>query len=777
VSQTRGRGSARVRPPADRRSQPRQPCPRGIGHPERRARSLLLVGLFILSLFGAQLVRLQALDAPAMAGAALRSRLSTVVVPALRGNITASDGVVLATSTERRNVTADQNAVSTYKKKVSGVRRTVGVAGVAADLAPILGIKAGTLEKTLTGKLRFVYVAKSVSVTSWRKIAALGIPGIYSEATTARSYPTAATAAPLVGWVREDGTAGGGLELLLNKHLQGTPGESTSEQSRDGHAIPTGQQQSTPATAGLDVQLTINSDLQWYAEDAITKKVEETRALSGTVVVVDVKTGALAAVASYPSFDPNNIASAGDNLNSRAFGEAFEPGSIAKVMTAAAALEEGVATPATPVVVPNRLARAGQSFRDSHDHAVENLTFAGVIAQSSNIGTMMVGEKVPPATLEKYFRSFGVGASTGIGFPGETPGIFARSKDWNASQRYTVMYGQGLAVNAIQAAGVFQTIANGGLRVPPTLVAATENSRGTMTKAPTTKAVRVITKPVATKLSQMLEFVVGDSGTAKQAEIPGYRVAGKTGTADRVGANGRYSGKTASFIGFAPADKPKFVVAVILQNPIIGYFGGSTAGPVFKDVMTYALQEFGIPPTGTPPPVMRLKLDQGPTSVGEAEAELTSGPASPAKPQTLPSRPEATRTSRAHPRSPAAWQPPPPLQSPPPRQSPPPPSPLAATERSPIRSAQSVDDAALSSPPPRRQRTKGAQREYPRTVASGRLAWPGPLHRQARPGVDAESPGSAGTAHVVVDVRTSSLQAAPGRAGYTKRVSARIHTP
>jgi cell division protein FtsI (penicillin-binding protein 3) len=247
-----------------------------------------------------------------------------------------------------------------------------------------------------------------------------------------------------------------------------------------------------------------------------------------------------------------------------------------------------------------------------------------VIAESSNIGTMMVGEQVPPATLERYFRSFGVGQPSGIHFPGETPGIFARSQDWNGSQRYTVMYGQGLSVNAIQAAGIFQTIANGGVRVPPTLVAGTRNADGTLTQSPPTKPVQVISGSTAKTLSHMLEFVVGDGGTARQAKIPGYRVAGKTGTADRVGANGAYSGKTASFIGFAPADKPEFVVAVILQNPIRGYYGGSTAGPVFKDVMTYALQEFGIPPTGMPPPVMKLKIDAAPTPADKAEAALNA---------------------------------------------------------------------------------------------------------------------------------------------------------
>jgi len=591
-------------------------------HPERRVRLLLLTCLFILSLFGAQLFRLQALDSSAVASAALKSRLSIVAAPALRGDITSSNGVVLATSVERRNVTADQSAVTTYRKKVNGVSVRIGVAGVAADLAPILGRSEAELSATLTGSRRFVYVAKDVSMSDWGKIRTLAIPGIYSEPSSVRSYPISSAAASLVGWVGGDGTAGGGLELLFNKQLQGKPGESTYEQSRDGRTITTGEQQITPAVPGLDVRLTIDSDLQWFAQNAIAQKVNETGALSGTVVVMNARTAQLAAVASYPTFDPNNIAGASGDLNNRAFGDAFEPGSTAKVMTAAAALQEGVATPATPVLVPGRLPRAGQSFRDSHEHGLEKLTFAGVIAQSSNIGTMMVGEKVPPATLEKYFRGFGVGQPSGIRFPGETPGIFVRSQDWSGSQRYTVMYGQGLSVNAIQAAGVFQTIANGGVRVPPSLVASAQNADGTSTPTRPTTPVRVISTSTASTLSQMLEFVVSDNGTAVKATIPGYRVAGKTGTADRVGANGRYSGYTASFIGFAPADNPAFVVAVILQNPIRGYFGGSTAAPVFKDVMTYALQEFGIPPTGTRPPAMKLKIEDGPTSADKAASAL-----------------------------------------------------------------------------------------------------------------------------------------------------------
>ena len=608
--------------PARQPNRPKRPVRLGVGESTRRVRVLLLVALFIFTLFGAQLLRLQALDSGSEAHAALESRLSSVVVPAERGDITDATGVVLATSIALRNVTADQRAVPAYKKK----GHIVGVAGAATDLAPLLGRSAATLSATLTGKRPFVYVAKGVSVATWHKVIALGIPGILSEATSARSYPGAGTAASLIGWVGADGSGGGGLELLLNKELTGKPGQSTHEQGADGHIIPDGEQQVTPAVPGRRVRLTINNDLQWFAQNAIAAKVKQTHAVSGTVVVMNVRTGALAAVASWPTFDPNHIGKATGDLNNNAFDEAFEPGSIAKVMTAAAALQEGVATPETPVIVPNRLLRGGTSFKDAENHGVEHLTFTGVIAQSSNIGTMMVGEKVPPATLEQYFRRFGIGQKSGIGYPGETAGLFAKSKDWNGSQRYTVMFGQGLSLNAIQAAGVFQTVANGGVRVPPTLVAATGNADGTMSTSAATTPVRVITAPVAKTLSQMLEFVVGDGGTAAQAAIPGYRVAGKTGTADRVGSNGRYSGKTASFIGFAPADKPAFVVAVILQNPIVGYFGGSTAGPVFRDVMTYALQKFAVPPTGTRPPLMRLKFDQAPTSVDRATAALQASP-------------------------------------------------------------------------------------------------------------------------------------------------------
>ena len=618
---TRGSGTrpAAPRPSTAGRpagSGPVRPVRFGVGHPRRRVRAMFIAILFVFSLFGAQLLRIQALDASAMAKQALGSRLHTAVVPALRGSITDSRGVVLAASIERFDIVVNQQAVPQYVKTVqhgdTRTRETVGVAGAAADLAPLLGMTVPEVTDKLTGNRAFNYVAKGITPLTWRKIKALGINGIDAEATSKRSYPTSTTAASLVGFVGADGRPGGGLELLLDKQLQGTPGMTSYEQSRDGRVIPTDSEHSTPAVSGRDVRLTINSDLQWFAQNAISAKVKETDALSGTVTVTDVKTGHLLAVASYPTFDPNHLASASGNLDNRAFDEVYEPGSTGKVITAAAALEEGVATPDTPVTVPNTLKRAGTVFHDSHDHPTEHLTFAQVLAQSSNIGTMLVGEKLSPDTMYSYQRKFGLGEKSGIGFPGESPGLVAKPSDWSGSQRYTMMFGQGLSLNAIQAAGVFQTVANGGVRMPPTLVAGTENADGTSTAAPTPKGKRVVSPEVAKQVREMLEGVVGKEGTAPEAKIPGYRVAGKTGTADRYDdKTGGYSGKTASFIGFAPADKPEHVIGVTVQRPGKSYYGGVVAGPVFHDVMTYALQELKIPPTAaTTPPTIKLKTTE-----------------------------------------------------------------------------------------------------------------------------------------------------------------------
>ncbi|MGE9809013.1 MULTISPECIES: penicillin-binding transpeptidase domain-containing protein [unclassified Janibacter] len=604
------------RPQRPARPPRRRPSTAPTSSPRSRMRGMTIAILFVLSIFGAQLIRIQGFDSATTAASALSSRTRTEVVPALRGTIYDRKGTVLASSIERRTVTVDQTAVPSYEKEIDGVLTEVGVAGAAADLASLLDMSEASLEDKLDGESRYVVLKKNISPLTWRKINALGIPGIYSERTSQRSYPQSTTAASLVGFVTDDGAAGGGLELLQDETLAGRAGKVTYEIGQDGSRLPNGIYESDSAHTGRDLRLTIDNDLQWYAQNALVNKIKETKALSGTVVVQNAKTGELLALASAPTYDPNDVGNVGSgSLSNLAFSDVFEPGSTAKIMTAAAALEEGVATPTTPMIVPYSLARSDRTFTDSHVHPTEYLTFAGALAQSSNTGIILAGEQVGTATLEKYYRTFGLGSKTGLNFPGESAGLLPKTEDMDGSQRYTVMFGQGLSVTAIQAAGVFQTIANDGVRLPPRLISGIGNEDGGYDEVAAPKGERVVSTKTARAVNTMLEGVVTDEGTAPEARIPGYRVAGKTGTADRYDDTvGGYSGKTASFIGFAPADDPELVVSVILQRPIKGYFGGTVAAPVFKDVMTYALQALQVPPTpeDSKAPKLKLKLSKAP---------------------------------------------------------------------------------------------------------------------------------------------------------------------
>lgn len=579
-------------------------------------RFLTVASLFVLSIFGAQLVRIQGFDAHAVAKEAQLRREAAQIIPAMRGQILASDGTVLASSVVREVVVVDQQAVCTYRtdeNTCDPATSAWAVQTAATKLAPLLGTTVSELVTRLTGTKRYVILSRDVTPLTWNTIAELGIPGIYRdrrETRSERTYPQGATTAALVGYVTAADEPGGGVEYMMREHLEGTPGMQTFEQGRDGTIIPVGESSLDPAVDGNDVTLTINAGLQWYAQNALAQRMKEVKAKSGTVVIMDVKTGNLLSVASYPTFNPTtDVGKQGTKLGNVAFSDVFEPGSTSKIMTIAAALEEKTVTPSTPVVIPNRMQRYDTSFKDSHDHPTLYRTVAGALAESSNLGTILVSETMEPATLESYFRKFGLGQRSGAGFPGEAKGLLAPSDEWSGTQRATVAFGQGLSVTAVQAASVFQTIANHGVRVAPRLVDTLTAADGTVTSAPKSPSTRVVSQQTADDISRMLEGAVSDEGTAPQAQIPGYRIAGKTGTADYFDFSlKRYSGRTASFIGYAPADDPQVVVAVIVHKPTRPFFGGPVAGPVFKDVTTYALQELKIPPTGSKAPEVTLQV-------------------------------------------------------------------------------------------------------------------------------------------------------------------------
>ncbi|HEU5144294.1 MAG TPA: penicillin-binding protein 2 [Dermatophilaceae bacterium] len=563
-------------------------------NPRRRVRWMFGAVLVVLVVFAGQLFWIQAFDAASTQAAAMSKRTVKLVTPAMRGKILDTNGQVLADSVERFTVVADPKAIPEYSVKVDGRRFKAGVTRAAADLAPLLDMSAGNLTGLFTkAGTRYVIVKKEVNPAVWREIRALGIPGIAAERTSSRVYPTSMALGQLVGYVLpSDQSAGGGIEAMLDTTLAGSPGRTIAEQARDGYIIPGSQRMDTPVVNGRDVRLTIDADLQWYAQNALAKQVTAVGAESGTAVVLEVATGKVRAAASYPSFDPNDLSKASAAaMRNVAFNDAFEPGSTGKLMTMAAALEEDVVTPQTGVIVPNRLPRAGMKFKDHEDHETLSFTATGVLAKSSNIGTILIGERVKPAVMETYYRKFGIGSRTPVGFPGESSGHLSKSTDWNDPQRYTVLFGQGYSLTAIQAASVYQAIANDGLRVPPTLVEGLVNDSGTLVPTTSPAPVRVVSEKTATTLSRMLEEVTGDDGTASAARIDGFRVAGKTGTADRYDEKlKRYNGFTASFIGYAPAEKPKYVVAVVIQKPRSGMFGGALAGPVFNQVMTYVIQ-------------------------------------------------------------------------------------------------------------------------------------------------------------------------------------------
>jgi cell division protein FtsI (penicillin-binding protein 3) len=584
--------------------------------PDRRLRVAVLAVLLVFSLFLGRLIQLQGLDASALAADALGQRLRTVTLPAERGDITAADGVVLATSVDRRTVTVDQTLVPEYTKTIDGTSRKVGVSGAATDLAPLLGRSFAEVRSALGGDAArredlkvYNVVARDVEPATWRKMDALGIPGIFSETTSSRLYPAGSVAGNVLGFMGANGEPLAGLEMTRDAQLSGKDGMRRYERGRKGQMIPTGEHAEVEPVAGSDVVLSIDRDLQWYAQQAIAETVASSGAEWGTVTVVNPETGRILALAEAPTVDPNDPGAVPESdRGNRALSAVIEPGSTAKVITAAAVIEEGIVTPESRFQVPDRYTTSnGQTFRDSHDHDVENLTFAGILGESSNTGTVMVGQKLTKQQRYDYMTKFGLGQPTGLGFPGETRGILAQPDDWDGRQQYTVLFGQGVSLNALQSAQVFAAIANDGVAVAPQLVEGTTSPDGHFEPAPTPTKRRVVSEHTARQVRTMLEGAVAE-GTGDKAQIPGYRVAGKTGTA-QAPADGGYRGYTGSFIGMAPAEDPKLVVSVTVQRPTNGYYGGTVAAPVFEKVMAYALQSQKIPPSGAPAALYPLSYE------------------------------------------------------------------------------------------------------------------------------------------------------------------------
>jgi cell division protein FtsI (penicillin-binding protein 3) len=593
------RGSGAPPPPG------RPAAPLRLGDPRRRLKIGLVILALVFSLFGGRLVQLQAVDASGYAHSASAARTQGYTLYATRGSILDSAGKPLAESVDAVDVTADPAQIKTLKQNP---------AVYASKLAALLGTPPGSanvarLRTELSDSAtQYVMVAKQITPQSWNQIKALGLAGVYGVSDPETVYPAGAVAPNLVGYVDGAGQGAGGMELTYDKLLAGHDG-AISYEAVNGTEIPTAGINEQAPVSGTSVETTIDTDIQWAAQQAIDAQVSASGAESGTVVVMDPRSGDILALATAPTFDPADITAADvPNLGDRAVSEVYEPGSVAKIVTMAAMIQQGAVNPASKLEVPGVLDTGdGYAVHDDTAHGTEDLTLTGVLAESSNIGTVLASEQLGPdrnRILYDYMSTFGFGRPTGLGLPGESPGILAPAAQWSHSQQYTIAFGQGLSINAVQATSVFATIADEGVRVTPTLVKGYLAPDGRFSPAPAPARTQVVSPRTAADVEQMMESVVSEKGTAPAAEIPGYRIAGKTGTANRYDtACGGYCGYTGSFVGFAPADDPQLVVSVVVQDPTVGSpFGGTVAAPVFQKVMSFALADLRIAPTGTTPP-------------------------------------------------------------------------------------------------------------------------------------------------------------------------------
>jgi cell division protein FtsI (penicillin-binding protein 3) len=555
----------------------------------RRLLALLILSVLAFLAISGRLIILQVFDAGSLDQAAARQRLTVIDLPATRGRIFDRNFNDLALSIPARAIWADPRLVKDKPR-------------TAARLARTLGVKKTRLAERLNSEGRFVYLARRVPKLRGDIVQRLNLPGIFVVADVARRYPSGTVAAQVLGFVDIDGHGQAGIEQHYDGLLGGHPGKIQLERDPQGRAIPQGRRSLEPAEPGTDLVLTIDQHLQYVTEQALARAVLDHRAKAGSVVVMSPRTGEILAMANVPTFDPNQVAqSEPEGRRNRAIADMFEPGSTNKTITAAAALQHGVVTPKTETIVPDNLPLCPEkTFRDSHSHAPELMTFADIVAQSSNVGTIMAARDLGADRLYRAQVDFGYGRKSGVDLPGESPGILRDARTWYCTDLGTNAIGQGVAVTVLQMASVYATVANNGVLRSPTLLRGTIDARGHIAKASRKPGRRVLSTRTARTLSRILEGVVKEGGTGTQAALEEWRVAGKTGTArkpDTVRGGYRPGAYIGSFIGFAPAEKPAVVVAVVIDEPTRGYYGGSVAAPVFREVTSTALRRLGVVPT------------------------------------------------------------------------------------------------------------------------------------------------------------------------------------
>jgi cell division protein FtsI (penicillin-binding protein 3) len=577
-----------------------------------------------------RLIDVQAVEGDHYQALANAQRVKNVSLAAERGSIFDRDGNDLALSVPQHTIYADPRLVkdpSAYARK----------------LAPIVDVDRSDLENRLSKPgLAFVYVARKVSDKTAKKVQALGLKGIGTVPESKRFYPGDSLAAPVLGFAGIDNNGLAGLEKQYERFLKGRPGKIVAEEDPNGREIPATEQVDQPAHRGGDLVLTLDQSLQYEVEKQLTAQVDRTDARGGIAIVADVKTGDVLAMATVDGATKNHPAEpAPSSEANRPLTTVYEPGSTAKVITVGAALETGVVQPTTAFTVPWRMQIEDRLFKDAEEHNDEYWNVRDIIRESSNVGVIKIASLLGKERLDEYQRKFGFGSKTAIDFPYESAGLMKNVADYVPADMGSVPIGYTTAVTPMQMLDVFTTVANGGVSVPPRLVAATIDADGTRHDVAARKGKRVVSATTADELNQMLRSVVTD-GTGEQAAISGYTVAGKTGTSRKppYEPTPRYM---ASFAGFAPAESPRLAAIVVIDQPGTSneeYFGGKVAAPLFSTIMQYALHLERVPPTT---PMAGEPLTSGASTTGSTSKVADAAD----RPRTTPTAtPPAASTGR-----------------------------------------------------------------------------------------------------------------------------------
>ena len=543
----------------------------------RRLRVLVVVfGVAFAAILGRALW-LQVVRAPAYHAMAARQHRETITIPAGRGTIYDRTGVPLAIGEQATTVFADPRNVKNAQRVAVAAGRTLGIS--ANDLYPELRDPGS----------RFVYVQRKADPLRAATLADLKLPGLGFYPEELRAYPQGNVAAQVLGFAGVDNEGLEGLERSLDPTLKGRPGSQVVLTDPYGRAIDVVE--AKPERPGKNVRLTIDHQIQASAEEVLARTVHAWNAKGATAIVLDPRTGDVLAMANYPSFDVNRFSSAQpDARRNRAVTDLYEPGSTFKIVTIAAALEDRVVKPTTSFWLPPTIQVADRVIHEAHDRGTERMTVGQILSESSNIGTITIAEELGAGELAAWIERFGFGARTGIDFPGESPGLVLPLERWSGSTIGTVPIGQGIAVTPLQMVSAYAAIGNGGVRMRPHLVEKIGSK-----KVDRGSGKRIVSRRTADRMMAMFRDVVLE-GTGTEAAIPGYTVAGKTGTASKP-ENGKYVAKyVASFVGLVPAKEPRLAILVAVDEPHGQIWGGVVAAPAFRDIARFALQYLEIPP-------------------------------------------------------------------------------------------------------------------------------------------------------------------------------------